>query len=128
MAGRVTGPNTRNDPPVASDWGMVVRPIGPIGPVTFAQPTLGTVTTVPAAAVATTLLLANAARLGAIIENGSASRFLYVKLAAGVTSSSYTVRLGPRSYFELPFPIYIGLIEGVWTAGVGGFAVVTELT
>ncbi|TFH21766.1 MAG: hypothetical protein E4H03_09895 [Myxococcales bacterium] len=129
-SGRVTGANTRNDPPVASDWGLVVRIVGPIvvGPVTFVQPTIGTVTTIVASVVPSVYLAANAARLGAIIQNDSPSRFLFVKLAAGVSPVSYTVRIGPRSYFEVPFPAYTGVIEGVCTVGGASFAVVTELT
>jgi hypothetical protein len=107
---------------------LVVRPIGPFGPVTFAQPVLGVVTTIAASVVPSVYLAANAARLGAIISNDSTSRFLFVKLAAGVSAVSYTVRIGPRGYYELPFPAYTGVIEGVFTAGGPSFATVTELT
>ena len=127
--GKVTGARTRNDPPVATDWGLVVRPIfgGPIL-VTVVGPTIGVTTIFPASVVPAVILVANAARLGATVFNDSASRFLYLKLGAGVAVGSYTVRLGPRSYFEVPFPVYTGVIEGVWSAGAPGFATVTELT
>lgn len=118
----------RDDPPVATDFGLVVRPLGPVGPVVFLAPTLGVVTTIAASVVPSVYLAANPARLGAIISNDSPSRVLYVKLAAGVLLTSYTVRIGPRSYFEVPFPVYVGVIEGVFTVGAAAVATVTELT
>ena len=129
--GLIPGAATRDTPPDADDFGLVVRPIfGFIPPiiVVVTPPTIGTTTIIPASVVPAVYLAANAARLGAIIENNSTGRFLFVKLGAGVTAASYTVRLGPHSYFEVPFPVYTGVIEGVWTAGAGGTALVTELT
>ncbi len=91
-------------------------------------PVTSVVSAVPASALATVLLAANAARRGATIFNDSADSMMYVKLAAGVSTASYTVRLGPRSFYELPFPAYGGIIEGLWTGPVSGFAAVTELS
>jgi len=96
--------------------------------VTVVGPTTGVTTTIAASVVPSVYLAANPARLGATINNNSAGRFLYVQLGAGVGLGSYSVRLGPHSYFELPFPAYTGVIEAVWGPGVGGFATVTELT
>jgi len=93
-------------------------PIPVIGTFSEAKPTLGTVTSVPASAIASTYLIANLVRIGAVFFNDSANRFLYLKLAAGVSSASYTVRVGPRGSFELPYPSYVGVVEGVFTAGV----------
>ncbi|MGH7179219.1 MAG: hypothetical protein ACREJC_17715 [Tepidisphaeraceae bacterium] len=129
--GPITGAAVRNTPPDANDWGLVVRPIfaGPIIVIAnIAGPTTGVTTTIAASAVPSVYLAANPARLGATINNDSAGRFLYIKLGAGVGLASYSVRLGPHSYYELPFPAYVGVIEGVWGPGVGGFATVTELT
>jgi hypothetical protein len=129
--GPITGAAVRDDPPDLDDWGLVVRPIfaGPVIVIaTIAGPTVGVTTTIAASVVPAVYLAVNAARLGATINNDSAGRFLYIKLGAGVSGVSYSVRLGPHSYYELPFPAYTGVIEGVWTAGVGGFATVTELT
>lgn len=96
--------------------------------VIITPPSAGVTTTIPASVVPAVYLAANPARLGAMINNDSAGRFLYIKLGGGVSGVSYSVRLGPHSYFELPFPAYTGVIEGVWAAGLGGFATVTELT
>lgn len=128
----VTSPTIRNDtPPAADDWAMVVLIKGGGGPivVTIAGPTAGVTTTIPVSVVPVVFLAANPARLGATIVNDSPNRFLYVKLGAGVGLASYSVRLGPHSYYELPFPAYTGVIEGVWNAVTPGtFATVTELT
>ena len=134
--GRITGPRTRDDPPVLDDWGMVTRPIitGPvpviiIGPVVvvISQPSVSVVTTVAVAAVATTLLAANAARLGAMIYNDANTR-LFVKLGAGASTANFTVRLDGQGYFELPFPVYTGIITAVRAAGPAASVQVTELT
>jgi len=110
---------------------MVVRPIGPWpGPVgvILIPATVGTLTVAAASVVPAVYLAANASRLSATIFNDSPDRFLYIRTGAGVSTSSYTVRLGPRSYYEVPLPGYVGVIEGVWSAGVGGFAMITEYT
>jgi hypothetical protein len=129
--GPITGAAVRNTPPDPDDWALVVRPIIagiPIIFVAIAGPTIGVTTTIPAAVIPAIYLAANPARLGATISNDSPNRFLYIKLGGGVGLASYSVRLGPHSYYELPFPAYTGVIEGVWSAGVGGFATITELT
>lgn len=127
----VTSPTIRNDTPAApDDWAMVVLIKGGAIPIVVAitGPTIGVTTTIPASVIPSVYLAANPARLGVTVNNDSANRFMYLKLGAGVSGVSYSVRLGPHSYFELPFPAYTGVIEGVWAPGVGGFATVTELT
>jgi len=125
--GPITEPAVRNTPPDPDDWALVTRPI--IGPifVVITQPSVSVVTTVAVAAVVTTLLVANAARLGAMIFNDAGTR-LFVKLGAGATTANFTVRLDGFSYFELPFPVYTGIITAIRAAGPAGSAQVTELT
>lgn len=93
----------------------------------FLRATVGTVTTVPVAAVAVTLLLSNPARTGAMIYNDD-NKALYVKLAAGPTTASFTVKIMPSGYYELPFPAYSGIITAIRAAGPAGNVQVTELT
>jgi hypothetical protein len=130
--GPITGAAVRNTPPDPDEWALVVRPIIagiPVIIIAIAGPTAGVTTTIPISVVPAVFLAANAARLGATINNNSPNRFLYVKLGAGVGLASYSVRIGPQGYFELPFPAYTGVIEGVWNAVTpGSFATVTELT
>jgi len=125
----VTSPTIRNDTPAPDDWAVVAVIKGGVPFfVVITGPTIGVTTTIAASAVPSVYLAANPARLGATINNDSPNRFMYIKLGGGVGLASYSVRLGPHSYYELPFPAYTGVIEGVWGPGVGGFATVTELT
>lgn len=91
------------------------------------KPGTSGVTSVAAAAVNTTLLAANTDRRGATVFNDSASAILYLKLGATASTTSYTVQIPPNNYYELPSPVYTGVIDGIWSAAVGN-ARVTELT
>jgi hypothetical protein len=80
-----------------------------------------------AAAVATTTVLAlNTARLGMTVFNDTSTGILYLKLGSGATATSFTVRMMPQDYYELPFR-YTGIITGYWSVADGN-ARVTELT
>jgi len=82
--------------------------------------------TSPTAAVADTLVLAaNVNRLGATVFNDSTA-LLYLKLGTGASTTSFTVRIAARGYYEVPFN-YTGLIHGYWSVATGA-ARVTELT
>jgi hypothetical protein len=94
--------------------------------VEILKSTVGTQTSVASSATNVTLLAANANRLGASIHNDSASATLFVRLQATATTSNFTVKLFPDSYYEVPFQ-YTGIIDGIWSAAVGS-ARVTELT
>lgn len=85
-----------------------------------------TVTDVPASVVAVTLLTANASRIAATIFNDS-NKALTLKLGAGVTSTSRTTQLPPKSEYTLPAR-YTGIITGFWDAGATGSAAVTDLS
>jgi hypothetical protein len=88
-------------------------------------PTIG-VSTLVAAAVADTLVLAaNDARQGATITNdGAASLYLALGFAASLTA--WTVKMPPGSYYEVPFG-FRGQVRGYWDAATGT-ARVTEMT
>jgi len=75
-----------------------------------------------------TLLAANAARLGATIFNETVSSNLLLKLGVTASTTSYTVKLTPGAYYEVPYR-YTGQIDGIWdVADAGGSARITELT
>lgn len=74
----------------------------------------------------TTLLAADANRLGATIYNDSNAR-LFVKLGAVASTTSYTVRMERQDYYEVPGG-YTGIIEGIWDPVASGSARITELT
>jgi hypothetical protein len=94
--------------------------------------TTGTVTRKATSASNQTLLAANTNRKGATIENNSQTTNLFVKLGATASitggSESYTVRIPPNGYYEVPFS-YTGIIDGISDAAdAAGEALVTELT
>ena len=87
--------------------------------------TTATLANVAASAISVTLRAANSAREGITIANNSTA-VLYVKFGVTASPASYTVRLEPGDYFEVPFK-YSGRIDGIWSTA-DGFACVTELT
>lgn len=69
-----------------------------------------------------TLLAANANRLGATIVNDSNAR-VRVKLGSAAALTSFTKRLRPQEYYEVPFS-YTGIITGIWEQASGAARVV----
>lgn len=114
-----------NAAPGAGAFGLVVRVAGTI-PVSFSAPTTSTVTSVAMSNVVATILASNANRLGAILWNNGAAQ-VYVKLGAAATTASFTVRLANMSEWEIPFPVYTGIITGITAAGTATI-LATELT
>lgn len=125
------GAAVRDDPPVANDWGLVVRPIGTIDvePVPSDNAIL---TSVAPSLVPVVLLLAdptplNPNRTGWSIFNSSTMDTIFVKATpAGpaVSNVFFTVAIPPQSYYEDPYH-YVGEVTGVWS-GLTGTALVTE--
>lgn len=91
---------------------------------TFDPSTSATVTEVSSSATTVTLQAANGSRRGLLVFNES-TKNLYVKLGAGATSTSFSVKLSARGYFEVPGN-YTGIVTGVWDAA-NGSAWVTEI-
>jgi len=89
-------------------------------------PSTGVTTSVASNAANVTLLAANAARKGAMITNDGSNN-LFVKLGATASATSYTAKLIPGAYYELPSPVYTGIIDGIWDVATGS-ARITELT
>jgi len=85
-----------------------------------------TVTAVSRSGTSVTLLAANSNRKGATIYN-DANSFLFLKLGASASTSSYTVRLVAQAYYEVPAK-YTGIIDGIWASAGAGDTKVTELT
>jgi hypothetical protein len=82
---------------------------------------------VVAANVDTLLLPLNEDRRGAMFFNDS-DKYLYLKLGSAASATSFAVKIAPDGYFELPSPVFTGLIHGFWAAGPTGAARITELT
>jgi len=94
-------------------------------PVKSIRSTISTTSNVGGAAADTELLAENEIRLGATVYNDS-SAILYLKLGTGASLTSFTVRLTPYAYYEVPC-YYSGAIHGYWATSTGN-ARVTELT
>jgi hypothetical protein len=84
------------------------------------------VTSVSDTASSTTLLAANANRLGAAVYNDSTVD-LYLKLGTTASLTSFTVKMIPGAYYEVPFS-FTGEISGIWASDASGAARVTELS
>lgn len=77
-------------------------------------------------ATSTTLQAANSDRYGWSCYNDS-DQALYIKFGATASATSFTVKLGPGDFYEMPTPCYGGVIDGIWDADSTGAARVTEL-
>jgi hypothetical protein len=97
-----------------------------LGTVDLQRAGASAVTNVAATGASVTLLASNAARKGASIFNDG-DALLYVKLGASASPASYTVRMPPYSFYELPIPTYTGILDGTFAA-LGGTARITELS
>lgn len=95
-------------------------------PVVERKPSSSSVSSVSGSASSVSLLASNANRLGATFFNDSTA-VLYLKLGATASTTSYTTQLGSFAYYELPFPIYTGAIDGIWASATGAVRI-TELS
>lgn len=95
------------------------------GTVNLSKSSTGTSTNVSASITNVTLLAENAARKGATIYNDSTA-ILGLKLGATASATSFTVKMQPDAYYELPFG-YTGIIDGIWIVASGS-ARITEFT
>ncbi len=84
------------------------------------------VTSVNASATSVVLLASNASRKGATFYNDSAA-ILYLAFAATASAAAYTVQMVANAYFELPWPVYTGVISGIWVSATGAVKI-TELS
>ena len=94
-------------------------------------PLFATLTSKTASATSQTLLAANSARKGVVIQNDSTS-ILYVKYGATATANTggFTYELFPEDTLEInPIQngIYAGVIDGIWASANGGCSI-TELS
>ena len=79
-----------------------------------------TVSSVAASATAVTLFAAGAGNdAGARTIFNDSTALLYVKFGATASSTDYTVQISAGGYYEVPAPVYDGLITGIWTSATG---------
>lgn len=74
-----------------------------------------------------TLVAANTSRRGLLAFNDSTVG-LYLKYGATATITSFTVLIPAGGYWEMPSPIYQGIVDGIWASDAAGAVRLTELT
>jgi len=85
-----------------------------------------TVTSVASSITVVTIAALNTARRAIAIYNNSTAD-LYLKYGATASTSSFSVRIPPSGYWEMPTrPTYTGVLTGIWSAA-NGAALVTEM-
>lgn len=97
-----------------------------------ASATSSAVTRQAVSIVNVTLKAANANRRGLAIHNNTVASNLFIKLGAvaniGAGTESFTIKLVPGGYYEVPFG-YTGIVDGIWDAAeAAGEALITEIT
>lgn len=84
-----------------------------------------TLSNVTSSATVVDLLLANVLRNGAVIFN-DADKSMYVKFGTGASLTSFTEKILPKGSLVLRFPVWRGVITGIWDASPTGDARITE--
>lgn len=106
-----------NSSPAGDAIGLVVRPVSRSGS--------SSINRVSASGSNVTLLSANTSRTMATVFNEGTSS-IYIKLGTTASFTSYTIKLYPSGYYEIPAG-YTGRIDAIWDV-VSGAAQVTELS
>lgn len=96
------------------------------GSFTQPQPASGSFMAVARTSSTVVIASGNLSRMGLTVYNDSNGQ-LYLKLGSGATTSAFTVKLVANAYYEVPFPVYTGVVTGVWATAGSGNAMVTEL-
>jgi hypothetical protein len=122
---RVTTAQTANGMTVITQpGGLAFSPaVAAIAP----PPASSALSNVSGAVTSGTLLAANANRKGAVFMNDSTANLFLGLTSAAVSQTSYTVKILAGGYFELPWPVYTGQVNGIWDAATGAVRI-TELT
>jgi hypothetical protein len=61
-----------------------------------------------------------------ILNLGTSNLFVNISGATATATTANSVLIAANGYFELPQPIYTGLITGIWSATGGSGANITE--
>ena len=88
--------------------------------------TTGTTSAVNDSASSAQMLAANTSRVGATFYNDSPA-VAYVKCGTTASSTDFTVKMDPYSYFEVPYG-YNGRIDAIWASDQSGAMRITEFT
>jgi len=88
------------------------------------QPATGTLANITMTGSSVTLAASNTSRRGLSIYN-DAGVVVYVKFGSTASSTSFTVKMADQSFYELPEPVYTGIVTAL---GASGDVRVTENT
>lgn len=88
--------------------------------------TTATVSQVASSASTGQLSAAATARRFWSVHNASTA-VLRIKFGTTASATSYTVKLDPDAYYEMPANLYTGRVDGIWESA-NGYAYVTEVT
>lgn len=86
-----------------------------------------TITTLTSATTSAQLLASTAGRKGLYLTNTDENP-VYVKYGTTASSTNFTVKIPSNGYWEMPYPIYTGRIDAIWTADGSGSLISTEIT
>lgn len=78
-------------------------------------------------ATSTALISANTARLHAKCFNDSTA-VLYINYGATASATAFTEKVEPGGSWFMEWPIYVGVVNGIWASDASGAARCTELT
>lgn len=116
---------TDDSVPVTGTFWQTTQPISIAATVATkeTQPSAATLTNVTMTASSVALAASNASRRSLMIYNDTGVT-VYVKLGTTASSTSFTIKMVDQSYYELPNPVYTGVIEAL---GASGSVRVTEI-
>ena len=70
-----------------------------------------------------TALVANSSRLMATFFNDDTASIVYLKCGITASATSYKIRIAPGGYYELPSPVYRGIIDVIATSATGSLRI-----
>ena len=110
--------NTANTTAWKVDGSAVTQPVS--GTITSTNETVSTavLANVTASATSVTALASSASRKAAYFFNDSSS-FGYLKFGATASVTSFTVKIDPFGYYEIPQPVYTGIIDMIHDSATG---------
>lgn len=88
------------------------------GTITDETVATATLANVSASATSVTSLVSSALRKAAYFFNDSSS-FAYLKFGAVASATSFTVKIPPFSFYEIPQPVYTGIIDMIHDSATG---------
>ena len=105
---------------------QVITSTGSLPTVPRAIATTSTGTNISGSVSSVQFLPSNTSRLMATFFNDSTA-LCYLKWGTPASVTEYAVQMPAYSYYELPWPVYTGRVDGIWAVATGSMRI-TELT